>query len=675
MATNFSSTSGVSIHRATVTSNGVSSDPDQYVKGQLDGLHKLLKTPFIPKRTAEKTAWATPKKGETTLPPDPSLPDAYTQAITDLFNKPLTARVFGDAIGGTNMWEGDDNLLATIYPFAFPKKGTTITDRWTIEEFIDATPTLSLLKYNFISQLKEYEWVNLDYNTQTVLSYINPDTMAEGEIPAVVYYLITYSYLIGQNSEINGMINFILGNKANGKDIVVRYAQVSTARQYIHEEKLDINYNRIDSSIIQNILASKPQLSSYSFKAALQKVLDTYIADGREYDLIIAWSLNNNAQISPEWIPALIQKIKNYPIKIDSTNIDSVMPMFLNELNNNPAEVASAGKGKDSTLDFNVEFLDDDSSVIQVITGNIRCAAQMYYAMTLGDELNIFDVVNYFTHKYMIRGNVQISDDTLREDLQLYVFSNKFTSLRTGKIVDRSRPAERHMFYKQVFNWGAGQVTEDVVVNKEFNKLWRILIMESAKYIQRAQDSPNPDQFVSRQPVMQAVEDIQYNLSTHCSGMANVITPIIYDELNFIIKRILNNKEIISQLVPAGGTWWKVVELLYEGMKQQRPKSTVLYNKAKLGFEILSSAANYNPRTFENSQNFSDFISNVDAFIITQAQLQKTDDDDDTKPNYRDRDGDRDRDRDHSGRDSDVDQPGERSSVPAGVVAKDDWAF
>ena len=59
------------------------------------------------------------------------------------------------------------------------------------------------------------------------------------------------------------------------------------------------------------------------------------------------------------------------------------------------------------------------------------------------------------------------------------------------------------------------------------------------------------------------------------------------------------------------------------GMKNTRPKATVLYNKAKLGHDIIRSIADYNPATFEDDQNFSAFISNVDAFITTQSILQE----------------------------------------------------
>jgi hypothetical protein len=260
---------------------------------------------------------------------------------------------------------------------------------------------------------------------------------------------------------------------------------------------------------------------------------------------------------------------------------------------------------------------------VQVSRAAVKCAAQLYYGMVAGEELNVFAIADYFTHKYLVRGEIEIIDSRLRDDLQGYVFSNRFTDLKTGKLVDRTRGAERQMFYRQVFAEGNAQVTEDVIVNQDFPQLWNCLMLMSAEYLERAQASFNPDSFVSRQKVMQAVEDLQYNLSTHCTGMANVITPLIYAELNFVVQRIFMHPEVLRQVVPVGATWWRVVERLYMEMQHARPKATVLYNKAKLGHDIIAGIADYNPATFEDDANFSAFISNVDAYITTQSILQE----------------------------------------------------
>jgi hypothetical protein len=209
-----------------------------------------------------------------------------------------------------------------------------------------------------------------------------------------------------------------------------------------------------------------------------------------------------------------------------------------------------------------------------------------------------------------------------------------------------------------------------------------VLILESAKYLERAQISPNPDSYVSRQNVMQAVEDLQYNLSTHTTGMANVITPLIYAELNFVIRRIFMHDEVLRQVVPQGGTWWRVVETIYMAMKNMRPRSTVLYNKAKLGDSILRQIADYNPSTFENDGPFAAFISDVEAFITTQSILQESlaedlrqgEDADDEKSEMRRADGDG-SDMPRRGGDRPDMPPPAAAAANGQASAGDEWAF
>jgi len=631
----FPTSNGVKIRRTNVTTNGVNADIDANVKEQLAYLEVLLSKPIF---TKDDDTW---------MGPD-------SVAIEDFITAPLKARRFTNKHRDEQQWE-DGSLLYNIYiainANSFTANNITTTANFSLEEYIDAEDKLSLLKYDFKDRLTN-NWNNLDLNTRTILNY-----------PGIVNYLLALGYNSGY-TEINGLTNFIFGNRSGNRSVIA-YGQVSAAREYIHAEKVDVEYNSESAPIIHDILLGNPSYSSLSFNTFVQKIVNNYVSNSKELELLKFSKYYND--IPAAMIPKLIKQIKASLLPVTKQNIDTLLPIFINEIENTPGwedDTSDTDTSDDDASDYSVTFLDDDAAVVQVLTSNIRCAAQMFYSMTLGEELDIFNVVNFFTHKYMIRGNIQIADTQLREDLQLYVFSNKFTHPKTGKVIDRTRPAERQMFYKQVFNYGNAPVTEDVVVNKEFTKYWRTLIMEVAKYIQRAQDSPNPDSYVSRQTVMQAVEDLQYNLSTHCSGMANVISPIIYDELYFVIKRILNHPEIVKQLVPAGGNWWKVVELLFEGMKHQRPKTTILYNKAKLGYEILNSVADYNPATFEDDKLFSNFISNVDAFIISQAQLQNRGDDEEPQEEH---------EHHRRNRDKDEDSAPEKPSTPA--AGKDEWDF
>ena len=69
----------------------------------------------------------------------------------------------------------------------------------------------------------------------------------------------------------------------------------------------------------------------------------------------------------------------------------------------------------------------DDTVDVAVSRAAVKCAAQLYYTMVLGDELDVFGAVNFFTHRYLLRGGIEITDDRLRDDLQDYVFSNQFS--------------------------------------------------------------------------------------------------------------------------------------------------------------------------------------------------------------------------------------------------------
>lgn len=607
------------LKRPLITTSGFVSDLDATVRGQLGELNEILGRRIFRRETtraatleevAEKFAegYVSELQANAALPDENGDSDDGGTQITverssvypdieELLSRPLTPKRIP-----ANTW-ADDSLVARF------REEAEADDNITLSEYIDLTPRLSKLKYAFQASLAA-GWFGLEYNSKAVL---------EGH-PAVVDYLIAYAYHVMNLREASGVKSFILSNKAGTKN-VANYAAVSAARKIVDKEQLNVpNINDDASSVVRALRNRQLPLSSTSFKAAARKVIDDFVFNSAEYQLIESASIG---QIPASIKPLLVKYIKASPVPITTQNVNFFLPLFITQIQGT-TEVADAPETdvEESDRDFDVQFIEDDESRLQVSKSAVRCAAQLFYSMTVGDELDVFNIVNFFTHKYLIRGGVEIVDRRLREDLQTYVFSNRFYNLREKKYEDRTRPAERQMFYRQVFNSAGVQTTDDLIPNQEFPRLWKVLILESAKYLERAQASPNPDSFVSRQNVMQAVEDLQYNLSTHCTGMANVITPLIYAELDFVIRRIFMHPEVLRQVVPAGGTWWRVVEQLYMAMKNVRPRATVVYNKAKLGHDIIRSIADYNPATFEDDKNFSAFISSVDAFITTQSILQ-----------------------------------------------------
>ena len=590
---NSSAVSAFRIRRPPITTNGFSSDVNSDVGAQLADLNQLLG------KRVFKDGLLLP--GANFVAPAKPLPKKSLDPV-EVLNEPLTPkRIFGN-----KRWA--DDSLADRLEDAVVDSGDA-----TLSELIDSTPDLSRLQLAFRQELMD-TWSTLGADARTVL---------DDRYAAIRDYLVAFAYVVRNLKTVDDIKGFVLNSTA-GVQNIAQYAVVGAAREIIHRKNLNVEKpNEDDSQVVKDIKAGAPALTSATFEAAILDIVGKLTTDSKFADILE--SAKRIADIPDDLKPKLIRAMKASPVEIDKGNIDTFLPYLLAEVVDSKSLASDGTFGSalsDST--FDITFLEDDKSAVQVSAGAVKCAAMLYYAMIAGDELEVFNVINYFTHKYLIRGNIEILDEQLRSDLQGYVFSDKFTDPDTGRVLDKTRAAERHMFYRQVFNYGRGQVTEDLIVNGQFNRLWKVLMLESANYLERAQASLNPDSYVSRQKVMQAVEDLQYNLSTSCTGMANVITPLIYAEFNFVVKRILQSDEVIRQIAPQGGTWWRVVERLYMEMKHARPKVTVLYNKARYGSSIIEAVADYTPAMFEDDAKFSDFISLVDAFITTQSILQES---------------------------------------------------
>lgn len=511
-------------------------------------------------------------------------------------------------------------VAANDHPWANDSVARLLSDtaedplRITLSEHIDTTSELVKLKYAF-QKYRASTWPKLEYNVRAVLE----------EYPTIEDYLIAFSFHAMKVTDVNVLTSFVLHN-SRGAQRVVEYCVVSAARTLIDEQQLNVEgYNDDDGDLSTALRTAKIALSAAAFSTEAMATIKRFLFDSEEKRSLNIINGSQFKSISEEIKPTLIKYIQASPYKITEANINFHVPVWL-------ADVYAA-KGYPSSerpepilddQDFIVQFQDDPKSKVSDISRSaVRCAALLYHGMVLGDELDVFGAVNYFTHKYLVRGGIEIRDKRLRLDLRDYVFSERFMDLKTNRITDRTRPAERQMFYRQVFNEGNVEVTEDVMLNSEFKRLWKVLMLESAKYLQRAQASFNPDNFVSRQNVMQSVEDLQYNLSLSCTGMVNVIAPLIDAELNFVLTRIFKHPEVVSQVVPSGGGWQRVVETLSAARKHSRGRATTLYNKARLGEAIIRSVANYTPADFESDAIFSEFISQVDAYITTQSILQE----------------------------------------------------
>lgn len=606
------------LRRPPAVSNGFVNDLDPRVEEQLDTLHGLLTADVFARTAVTRTRLDDLLRDQTKADEELIAEELGLDPSTAL-DAPLTPQRAKKA----EKWAAE-SLAAEISAAIKELQGAgevddeghaTTASLISLSEYVDRVSDLSTLKYS-LDDAFAAEWTTYPESLRRVLD--------ADAYPAIRTYLVAYAYTVLQLRDVGAVKNFIV-NDSLGAQAIVEYATIGAARSLVVDKGFSVTgYDDDHGNFVSKIRSASIGMSSSSFERDTMSVVDDLINDVEYKDLI------DEAEKSLGQLPLstrllLARYIDAAPVKITKSNVTSFATVWLAQnappLPASPMDLTTTG----SDGDFSIETYQDDPDSMAISRSNVLCAAQLYYTMVLGDELDVFSIVHYFTHKYIVNGQMEVADAVLRQDLQNYVFSNRFTDLKTGRVLDRSRREERRMFHAQVF--GAlhrkSHLPEGMILNEDFPGLWKVLMLQSATYLEKAQSSLNPDAFVSRQQVAQAVEDLQYNLSTHAIGMATVAAPLQHAELNFTIRRILMHPEVLKQVVPVGGTWWRAVEKLSQEFKKRKPRSTALYNKAKLGHDIIASTATYDPSTFEDDASFGDFMSNVDAYITTQSILQQ----------------------------------------------------
>lgn len=566
------------LQRATATERGFFPGADDQVIEELNTLEKLLTQRFLARGTEQGPA----------------------AELRRFLAHPLTPRRPKRQPSATGEWAAGSfcRVLADQRPAA---------DELSIKNVLDATTELAELRYAFNEQLAEHS-ADLPFDLRTVLA-------REG----VRDLLVARACLQNGITLPASLLNFATTDPRGAID-VVDYVKISAARQHIADNHARIpGINLDDSPVVERLRAAPVAFTADAFGPQVQEVSRKF-AESQQYEVLI--DQHSNVQDIPPQVRArLIDYLRAADPQVVNANPSFMVPMLL-------AKAVASDPGPEAISDdpYDVEFFIDTTQQLTISASAVRCAAQLYYVMTLGDELGVFAAVTQLTHRYLFRRGFPIEDEQLRRDLEDYVFSGRFTALdpRTGLSREMSctREAERGTFYRQVFDEGKAALPPGAQGNSDFGRLWRILMIEAARYIERVATSPHPDSFVSRQNIMQAIEDLQYNLSTTCVGMANVMTPLMYAELDFVVRRILGHEEVRKHLVPSGGSWWTVVEQL-AGDRLPGGRASVLHNKARLGFAIIRSVADYSAAAFDANDVFAEFISNVDAFITTQSIVQE----------------------------------------------------
>lgn len=264
--------------------------------------------------------------------------------------------------------------------------------------------------------------------------------------------------------------------------------------------------------------------------------------------------------------------------------------------------------GTISEWDFSVDPLDGIEQQ-QVIAKNIRAAGALDYVFQLGERLGCYKLCDVLVLRWA-HGALDIPDGEAADKLYRY------WKLRD----ERSTPEERGLLYRRILARGPTQVLRGMVVNQEFPTLWGNLMEQVVDYIGKSESTRGDDRGPSTVRLTRATKQLQFNLTEHMTGMAQVQTAEIYAQLRDALD-ILADPQIVSIL--AGGrrqNLWTVIERVSREEFGLAINVEALRSVAVDGNRVFQWIADYVPGA-EDTADFVDFLDAAESYIVAEASV------------------------------------------------------
>jgi hypothetical protein len=485
----------------------------------------------------------------------------------------------------------------------------------SLENHIQTQPGLTALLYEVKENLKSQ---TLSFNAKTLLV----------DSP-ILNFLFLYGYNV-QGFKDAAAISRWMVDEGEGGGVHRVYAPLVeiAAISMVEKERIEVG----NKTALLGFVGNEIKSAAYSFiegvfSKSLKKAINRFVYDKSSLGLIEEAAAALGVTLSTEDTDYLVNYINASNINIDEltqSNAEHFITYALMEYKSKSIGTITPTGGTKQLQDYSVNYYEERFDALAVNAENINAAAQLFYVMTLADELGLINAADLLITKYLAGGQVDVRSPETLKNLQRYAFSDEFIDVRTGAAYKRTEEEERRMFYRQVFNMGDGELTQNAIYNNEFDKVWNNLLTEVVQYITKLSTSENPTSYVSRQYVAQAVDDLRYNLSTYCTGMSKVISPIINMELDFIIQKFYKDEEIIRQLALHNSrSFWKVPERILQDQYGHSVNLSSMLNKARYGHSLISKLATFTESSIEDDAVFSDFVSTVEAFVIASSQVSE----------------------------------------------------
>lgn len=443
----------------------------------------------------------------------------------------------------------------------------------------------------------------------------------------------TLRYLISEEGLYIKLLSKVI-LKENVTDVSGIYSRVKANAQetkaefyyFLTQEVLSANSIDVDSisfdQLFADVVKLKPKINNS--ESTIMDVLHNLEKLGNLPKLVDFYFLKEEVD-SSKGTSAVKKAMSNYLLSVGLVVPDDYNPNIAQPSKYDEAlfvaytnAIRRIGEGSDpinnlfsASSDDNWDFQVDDFESIEgqgIDSESIKVASVLFYIYKLGDELGIFKIVDAIILAWT-QGRLDIPQGDSAHKLY------KYYKLRE----ERTAEEERGVFYGQVLNLGATNMLEGMTVNEDFTRLWQILMEEAVNYIQKFENSDSGDS-ISKMPMYRAMQDIQYNLSTHSSGMVKAMTREMYAHLNSAIE-ILQEQEVVDQLgYGYNKSMWKVIEQVSRTEFNVIPNVSALKTGAVEGNKILRTIADFDEASITDAE-FTTLLNSCESFIISQSQL------------------------------------------------------
>lgn len=307
------------------------------------------------------------------------------------------------------------------------------------------------------------------------------------------------------------------------------------------------------------------------------------------------------------------------------------MPTIPHNLQSHLADAFASGKhalgaGKDPSIafrnhsgiiewDFEIDPL--ETQIEQgIIEENIKAAGALHYLNILGEVCGIFRVTDAIVYRWAT-GRLDLPNDQDTEGTASKLY--RYYKFRE----ERSPKEDRMLLYKRVLDRGEIELMDGMIANTEFTRLWKNLIYEFVRYIQKEENNDTPEQ-ISRKPIFFAIQDLQYNLSASMTGMAPIQTQEIYYQFRDCLD-ILRDPNIVSQV--GNGyrrNMWTVIEKVSTEEFKSLPNVSALRTAAVEGQKIFKHLSEADDSLLQQGSTlFEDMKKSVDLFVTAMGEREK----------------------------------------------------